>query len=401
MKKIVVIKDLEVDEVSLVDNPAIGEHFAIFRIKVDDFYKLTRASDWVVNKKIISLKIYKDKTRRWDASRARTRIAKWASKDGSGDKETIDWNKYAKAFLVHRKKGQNFSDYKFPLADIINGELYIIPRAVVAATVRLGVTTLPASIREEMERILEKLRKKIFGKKEVSRLELEDLIMEELKEQEELALEEDLEKMEESHGEQVLDEEQEEVEETVQLRSEESQEEAEEGQQEEFEDKEEFHEEQEEVKEQEEKHLEYVEAEQEEDGSVLDQDFEHILKDFEQRFSMIEKQFEESADLVVQITTKIDELTSKLSEITGVIRKIEEVEKELGSVKESNEELLKRIAKFEEERVVRSERKSPVGSAQEGQEQPQRVNLGGIYSKMNEETRNRLLEALSKSYKNI
>jgi len=62
----------------------------------------------------------------WDASAARARIAKWASSDGSGDKDKINWGKYAKAFLIIDGERENFGSYKYPHHDVKNGQLHVV-----------------------------------------------------------------------------------------------------------------------------------------------------------------------------------------------------------------------------------------------------------------------------------
>lgn len=69
----------------------------------------------------------------WDSDMAVERVRKWAS-GGTGDKEDVDWEKYRRAFLWYdRENGDSFSAYKLPIADVIDGRLKAVPRAVFAA----------------------------------------------------------------------------------------------------------------------------------------------------------------------------------------------------------------------------------------------------------------------------
>jgi len=69
----------------------------------------------------------------WDAGAARKRIAAWASSDGSGDKDKIDWGKYKQAFFWYdAANAENVTSYKLPYADIVEGGLKAIFRGVVA-----------------------------------------------------------------------------------------------------------------------------------------------------------------------------------------------------------------------------------------------------------------------------
>lgn len=67
-----------------------------------------------------------DKRDSWDASAARARIARWASSDGSGDKDKVNWGKYKKAFLIVDGDPENFGSYKYPHHDVKDGTLYVV-----------------------------------------------------------------------------------------------------------------------------------------------------------------------------------------------------------------------------------------------------------------------------------
>lgn len=86
---------------------------------------------------------YKDyppanENREWNGDEARKRIAKWASSDGSGDKDKIDWKKYKEGFAWYDdEKPENFGSYKLPHHDVIDGELHTIWNGVRAAMAAL------------------------------------------------------------------------------------------------------------------------------------------------------------------------------------------------------------------------------------------------------------------------
>lgn len=67
-----------------------------------------------------------DEGRSWDAGAARKRIKEWA-----GDSRS----KYARAFLYSSGSGSKLvaGDFKFPIADVIDGQLKAVPRAIMAA----------------------------------------------------------------------------------------------------------------------------------------------------------------------------------------------------------------------------------------------------------------------------
>ena len=78
-----------------------------------------------------------DEGHAWDASGAKSRIAKWASSDGSGDKDKVSWTKYKRAFGYYDPdKSEEFGGYKLPFADVIDNSLKAVWKgcaAVVAA----------------------------------------------------------------------------------------------------------------------------------------------------------------------------------------------------------------------------------------------------------------------------
>lgn len=76
--------------------------------------------------------ILKDVT--WDAAGASGKLAAWASEDGSGDKEHMDWGKYAEGFAwVDINKADSFSSYRFPHHTVVDGKLVAVWRGVTAA----------------------------------------------------------------------------------------------------------------------------------------------------------------------------------------------------------------------------------------------------------------------------
>ena len=83
----------------------------------------------------------------WDARAAVARWARWASSDGSGNPETMDWEKYAGCFLwFDPRQRESFAGYKLPHHDVIAGEPVTVWRGVVACAVALasGRSGVPA-----------------------------------------------------------------------------------------------------------------------------------------------------------------------------------------------------------------------------------------------------------------
>jgi hypothetical protein len=66
--------------------------------------------------------------RRWDGSAAEKRVRKWS---GATDHPTA---KYREAHVWYdREKADNFGSYKLLIADVVDGRLVVVPRAVMVA----------------------------------------------------------------------------------------------------------------------------------------------------------------------------------------------------------------------------------------------------------------------------
>ncbi len=80
-----------------------------------------------------SIKPLNDRQRAWDSSAADKAIRKWASSDGSGDADKMDWAKYRSVhFWYDAKNPKSFGSYKLLFADVVNGSPQAIWRGVSA-----------------------------------------------------------------------------------------------------------------------------------------------------------------------------------------------------------------------------------------------------------------------------
>jgi len=109
------LKEIRLWEVSVVTFPANEEARIVESKAVVPFQDLPLA----------------DLDRPWDRDAAEARVRRWA---GGPEKENIDWSKYRKAFVWYDPDdAENFRGYKLPIADVIDGELRAVPRAIFAA----------------------------------------------------------------------------------------------------------------------------------------------------------------------------------------------------------------------------------------------------------------------------
>ncbi len=104
----------------------------------------------------------------WDGASAKKELAKWASSDGSGDKDKMDWSKYAKGFAwFDSEKKETFGAYKLPHHTVKDGKLVVVWKGVAAAMAVLnggrGGTKIPVSDKAKVRSHLAKHYKQ-FGK---------------------------------------------------------------------------------------------------------------------------------------------------------------------------------------------------------------------------------------------
>lgn len=75
---------------------------------------------------------------KWSGSAARSALAKWASKGGTGKKEDMNWSKYSKGFgWFDSKAADSFGAYKLPHHTVKNGALIAVWNGVTAAMAAL------------------------------------------------------------------------------------------------------------------------------------------------------------------------------------------------------------------------------------------------------------------------
>lgn len=97
----------------------------------------------------------------WDGAKARDQLRKWASSDGSGDPDTIDWSKYRQGFAWYDEENpETLGSYKLPHHYVVNGELRTCWRGVVAAMAALLGTRGGVEIPDEdIEAVYRHLKK--------------------------------------------------------------------------------------------------------------------------------------------------------------------------------------------------------------------------------------------------
>ena len=137
-----VVRGLRFKELSLVAVPGIPE--ANIRVVEKDNSIVMPEAEIKLKEKVeeavVPFKATKKapEERGWDADRAEASIRKWASSDGSGDKDKINWSKYRQGFAWYDPEhADDFGGYKLPHHEVIDGELCVVWRGVAAAMAAL------------------------------------------------------------------------------------------------------------------------------------------------------------------------------------------------------------------------------------------------------------------------
>jgi hypothetical protein len=122
------------------------------------------------NKSELSAVSYKDydiiEGNDWDGGEAESQIKTFASSDDSGDKETIDFDKYKEGFAWYNAEDkENFGSYKLPHHIVVDGKLRTHRGGVIASGNALagarGGVDLPAEDRSAVENHINKHREQL------------------------------------------------------------------------------------------------------------------------------------------------------------------------------------------------------------------------------------------------
>lgn len=159
-KMIRVFDEWELLEYSAVTIPANPEALTITasfpsRLTIKYFYNQMAQETRAVPRHTDKYKYELDDKSSWDKRTAIESLRKWASEDGSGDKDKIDWSKYAQGFGYYDEENkENFGSYKLPHHFVKGDKFYLVWSGVRAAMAALlgarGGVNLPQGERKKV-----------------------------------------------------------------------------------------------------------------------------------------------------------------------------------------------------------------------------------------------------------
>ena len=123
------VNDLTIYEVSLVGLPANPKAKTTgYEVKKNFIIKNLGDNKMEnIEKKIVTpVKTPMGNATTWDGTKSVLKVRRWASSDGSGNKDKVDFKKYAKAFVYFDEKNSKlFTAYKLPHHSIESGTLVV------------------------------------------------------------------------------------------------------------------------------------------------------------------------------------------------------------------------------------------------------------------------------------
>jgi signal peptide peptidase SppA len=145
--------EMSQDEIALIAEPSRPPYLIECGARADDSELRILPAEFHAGAVPYGSSDGKDDSDTWDGGAARDRLAKWASSDGSGDKDKMDWAKYRRGFgWYDAENAENFGSYKLPHHDIEGAKFVVVWGGVRAAMSALlgsrGGADIPAGDRK-------------------------------------------------------------------------------------------------------------------------------------------------------------------------------------------------------------------------------------------------------------
>lgn len=111
----------------------LSEHITELRKHFDDLLN-TSKDEHIELSYAVPFQDAKTSEQKWDASEARACMALWSSSDKTGEKESLDWSKFAKGFgWIDLEKADQFRSYRYIHHTVENDELCVVAEGLTAA----------------------------------------------------------------------------------------------------------------------------------------------------------------------------------------------------------------------------------------------------------------------------
>lgn len=145
-----ILPDWMVEEIHDQAVPKSGGYAKSNRLEEKEIEKMVKGLKELIEKEVVDFQdlALADRDMGWDGEQAEENIREWAS-DGEVNKENMNWDEYRTGFLWYDPENEeNFGAYKFPIADVVNGELRAVPRGIFMAAGALSGARLEGGARE-------------------------------------------------------------------------------------------------------------------------------------------------------------------------------------------------------------------------------------------------------------
>jgi len=114
---------------------------------------------------------------KWDKGKAVQQIRKWASSDGSGDTDKIDWGKMKKAYMwFDSSEPEKITSYKLPYVYIKDGKPVAVKRAIISIVAAIMGARGGVNIPEKDKRAVYNHCKKYYAKMGMEIPEYKDVL---------------------------------------------------------------------------------------------------------------------------------------------------------------------------------------------------------------------------------
>jgi len=105
----------------------LQDHVSQIKKHLDELLNDSKSEESIELSNAVPYQAAKTLETAWDSSEARACLAQWASVDGTGEKETLDWTQFAKGFgWLDLEKADQFLSYKFVHHTVKDSELGVV-----------------------------------------------------------------------------------------------------------------------------------------------------------------------------------------------------------------------------------------------------------------------------------